>query len=417
MDRTKEAISLTGVNERRLDYMTRRQRMLSAIRGEPTDRIPWAPRMDLWYRANKHADTLPTEYRNASLLELLDDLGWTYHAVLPNYKDLRHPRDDEHKAIGIYNLWMMPTKTVLENVDCTVQRRGEETHVEYSTPFGKITTTMVYTEEMLRAGITSNHVSERPIKRVEDYAAIAFIFENARVLPNDSGFQEYVERVGERGIATAYLALAGSPMHLLQHILMPFDLFCYELYDHPDELARCAESIDGHFEDVLQVALRTQAEVYLIGENYDASLTPPPLFKKNIVPWQRRFARALHAHDKLLINHTDGENKGLLDLYLACEFDVADAVCPHPMTKLTLKEVRDHFQGKITIIGGIPSVTLLENSLLDREFEAFLDRLFSELGTGDHLILGVADTAPPGAKFERLKTVARYIEEFGPVNP
>ena len=397
--------------------MTNRHRMLAAIRGEPTDQLPWAPRLDLWYRANKLASTLPSEYRNASLMDLLDDLGWGYHAVIPNYKDLRDSTDEDHKAIGIYNLWMMPTRTVLENVDYVVERHGDETRVEYNTPHGKISTTMIYNETMLQSGITSPHVSERAIKGREDYAPIASIFENARVLPNYDGYQDYIDLIGERGVATGYLALAGSPMHLLQLILMPFELFIYELHDHPDEVAQCAQSIGDHFEHALEVALGAPGEAYLIGENYDATLTPPPFFENHIVPWQQKFAGALHAEAKLLVNHTDGENTGLLDHYLACGFDVADAICPAPMTKLTLKQVREHFEGKISVIGGIPSVALLKDSFSDLEFEAYLDQLFSSLGTGEHLILGIADTTPPAAEFERLKTIARYVEEFGPVNP
>jgi hypothetical protein len=350
-------------------------------------------------------------------MEIVDDLGWGYHAVVPNYKDLRNPDDDAHKAMGIYNLWMMPTKTVLRYVEYTVERQGDETKVEYVTPVGKIATTMVYSDDMLRAGITSSHVSERPIKDPEDYEAIGYIFENAEVLPNYDGIQEYVDLVGERGIATAYLALAGSPMHLLQHILMPFDLFFYELYDHPEEIARCAERIGVHFKKVLQVAVGAPAEAFLIGENYDSSITSPPFFKEHIVPWQQRFATALHGEGKLLVNHTDGENAGLLDHYLECQFDIADAVCPAPMTKLTLRQMRDHFQGRVTIIGGIPSICLLKDSMSDREFDTYTDMLFSELGSGDHFILGVADTTPPAADFERLKKIAKRAEEFGPINP
>ena len=39
--------------------MTHRERMLAAIRGEPTDQLPWAPRMDLWYIAQRARGTLP----------------------------------------------------------------------------------------------------------------------------------------------------------------------------------------------------------------------------------------------------------------------------------------------------------------------------------------------------------------------
>ena len=45
--------------------------------------------------------------------------------------------------------------------------------------------------------------------------------------------------------------------------------------------------------------------------------------------------------------------------------------------KVTVTEVKKAFNGKITIFGGIPSVVLLEQSTSDREFEAFLKRLFS----------------------------------------
>ena len=31
--------------------MTHRERMLAALRGEPSDRLPWIPRLDLWYSA------------------------------------------------------------------------------------------------------------------------------------------------------------------------------------------------------------------------------------------------------------------------------------------------------------------------------------------------------------------------------
>ena len=87
------------------------------------------------------------------------------------------------------------------------------------------------------------------------------------------------------------------------------------------------------------------------------------------------------------------------------------------MTSLTLREIREAFAGKITIWGGIPSVSVLENSMNDYEFDAYLDDLFIQMGAGDHLILSIADTAPPGMKFSRMERIARLAREFGPVNP
>ena len=123
----------------------------------------------------------------------------------------------------------------------------------------------------------------------------------------------------------------------------------------------------------------------------------------------------LHLTGKFLLTHTDGENTGLLDCYLESEIDVADSICPVPMTKLTFKEVREHFCFRITIMGGIPSVCLLKDSMPDGKFEAYLDSFFSDLGAGDHLILGISDTTPPAADFDRIKNIGERVRSLGPV--
>ncbi|HUU44060.1 MAG TPA: hypothetical protein VMX57_09780, partial [Planctomycetota bacterium] len=220
-----------------------KERMLAAIRGQPTDRIPWAPRIDLWYKANRRAGTLPAKYRNASLADLTDDLGMGFHAVIPDYRDLRTPLDDVDRALGIYNIHTMPCRTVLENVRRNVRVDGDRTHVEYVTPAGKITTTFVYTDAMRRAGVTITHVEEYAFKDARDYEALGYLFENLRVASNDDGYTAFASRVGGRGLAVGYVSAAASPLHLVQRELMPLDTFFYEMHDRPDELARLAGRI------------------------------------------------------------------------------------------------------------------------------------------------------------------------------
>ena len=397
--------------------MTHKERMLAALRGEPTDSIAWAPRLDLWYDANRHAGTLPAKYLHATLEDITEDLDFGYHAIVPRFKDLRDPLDEAHRALGIYNLWTMPYATRLEDIDFTMTSDGDLTHVEYRTPVGDISTTVVYDENMRQAGISITHIAEYAIKSERDYAPIRYIFDHARVEPNEEGYREFASRVGDRGIACGFLSLAASPMHLLQRELMPMERFFYELYDHPKELTQCAESIGRYWEKVFDVTSQSSADLFLLGANYDHGVTPPPFFREHIVPWLKRFAGMLHANDKFLLTHTDGENTGLLDCYLDSDIDVADSICPAPMTKLTFQEVRDFFDGRITIMGGIPSICLLSNTLSDHAFEAYLDDFISHLGAGDHLILGISDTTPPAAEFERLKIIGRRVREFGAVKP
>ena len=263
--------------------MTYKERMFSVLRGEPIDFIPFAPRLDLWYSANKRACTLPAEYRNATLRDITDDLDFGYHAIVPHFKDLRDPLDDLHRALGIYNLWNMPYSTRVHDVDITCETDGDNTKVTYRTPVGTVNTTVVYNDAMRTAGASITHISEHVIKDHTDYVPVAYIFENLEVVPNFSGYQEFADYVGNRGIAAGFLSLAGSPMHLLQRELMPMELFFYELYDHPAELTRCAASIGGYFERVFEVCSSSPAELFLLGANYDAGVTPPP-FSQSISP-------------------------------------------------------------------------------------------------------------------------------------
>ena len=71
------------------------------------------------------------------------------------------------------------------------------------------------------------------------------------------------------------------------------------------------------------------------------------------------------------------------------------------------------FQGKVTIFGGVPSVALLEESMSDERFQAYMENLLREIAPGDRFILGVSDTTPPDAKFERLLRITEMVREWG----
>lgn len=397
--------------------MTHKARLLKTLNRERTDKIPYFPRLDLWYNANKRAGNLPAPYQSAPLKEIVADLGFGFHGIVPNFKDLRQPDDDIHRGLGVYNLWNMPCRTVFQDVDIRVERAGDETSVTYVTPRGTVRTRTLYDESMRAAGISISHLAEPAIKSADDYAAVAHLFDNAIPEPNHGGYVEFAEAVGEDGIAAAFLTLAGSPVHLLLRELMDYELFMYEQYDHPDEMAVCAAAIGRYFDRMFDAVIDCPFEVTLFGANYDAMLTYPPLFAGHVTPWLKKFAAMLHAKGKFLLTHTDGENTGLLEQYLAADIDIADSVCPKPMTKLSFKQVRDAFGGRIAIMGGIPSVCLLPGLMGDRDFEAYLDEFFGSIGPGEALILGISDTTPPAADFGRIKKIGEYVEKFGPVTP
>jgi hypothetical protein len=163
------------------------------------------------------------------------------------------------------------------------------------------------------------------------------------------------------------------------------------------------------YETIQQVALDSPAEVVFLGGNYDDSITPPPVFKKHILPDLKRYAERLHQRGKYLLTHTDGENRRLIPFYLESGLDVADSICPYPMTRLTLEETLAAFAGRITIWGGIPSTQLCATSTEEQEFRRYADGLIERYGHANRLVLGVSDMVTADAELDRIKYLCDKI--------
>jgi 5-methyltetrahydrofolate--homocysteine methyltransferase len=151
----------------------------------------------------------------------------------------------------------------------------------------------------------------------------------------------------------------------------------------------------------------------MIGANVDDTITYPPFFRDHILPWQKEAASILHQAGKLLVCHTDGENEGLMDYIAESGLDLADSVCPAPMTKVSMDVYYDKWCDRITIQGGIPSNLVLPAATEEEEFETYLDYLFEAVAPGRRLILGIADAVPPDADFSRLERIAERLQQQG----
>lgn len=397
--------------------MNHKDMIISTLKGEPTGSIPFIPRLDIWYNSNKKRGTLPQKYQKASLREITDDLGLGYHSVIPHFRDFEHEDDDLDIGLGIYIFKNCLYKVILHNVERTVERsQNGSTKVVYKTPYGKISTAFVYSEDMKKSGATLSHITEPAIKDENDLKAAAYIYTNAQVVPDYVNFKQHMEEfVGDRGVAVGFAGVYASAVHLLQKELMSIESFFYALYDYPELIDEFDQSVSDFCDRTFRAAADSPAQVILSGANYDSAITTPPFFKKYITPHLKKQADILKSKGKFLMTHTDGENDGLLDEYIKGGVDIADSVCPSPMTSLSLGKTREVLKDKVTIWGGIPSVAMLENTMSDRQFDEFLENTLIQAGRADHLILGIADTTPPGAKFERILKIAQAASGFGPV--
>ncbi len=398
--------------------MTNKERILAVLRGEPTDVLPFVPRLDNWFYAHEATGTLPDQYKHATLREFADDLGVGFHSIIPNFKGWRKGGyGDLHVGLGIYDLELSPWRVEFHNVEITEERNGKgEHHVVYETPKGKISTTTVYTDQMLKDGITLYVVKEHALKSYEDYEALAYIFENAEVIPIYDAYEDYKENyIGDRGVAVALSAMWASPGHYLIKELMGFQDFYMERYDDQEAMDELIGRLAPFCGKLFDAAINSPAEVVLSGANYDFTFTTPKVIEELVVPELKRQSEIAHGMGKFIASHTDGENIMLLEQYVKAGFDIADSICPAPLTKISLKETREIFGDQMTIWGGVPSIALLPASVSDRDFYRLVDETLEVIGRGDHMIISVADTLPPMADFDRLLYLKKKVEEFGPV--
>jgi corrinoid protein of di/trimethylamine methyltransferase len=394
--------------------MTHRERILKAIRGEMPDRLPFAPRLDLWYTANTQSGTLPGKYKNCSFDEIARAEGWALHKINPEYQKARKPEDNLHWALGtlsykeaVYGFKFSP------DVEIEVKENGGRTKINYRTPVGSVSSTTVYTEEMRKAGVSNFWVDEHVLKGPKDYRVVGYIFENLKLYRDDRDFLKWKEDIGQDGVAFTLGGRAASPMHHIQKYFVDATEFYFHHHDYAQEMQSLAESMGTFFDQIIQLVGDSQAEVVYWGANFDDMITYPAFFEKDIVPWVRKAAEILESRGKYVSCHCDGENLGLMDLIRDSGMHVAEAVTPAPMTKVPIEEYYRRWSDKLTILGGIPSILLLRESTSDEEFEAYLNHLFKAIAPGKRMVLTIADSTPPGAVFDRLVRIGEKVEKEG----
>ncbi len=397
--------------------MSFKELMTDVLKGEAAAHLPFAPRLDIWYRSNKLRGTLPDKYKNVSLVDIIDDLGVGFNTMIPDFLEHDDESDYVHRGLGLLT---SSTSTVhkikLHNVSYTAEETSNGLKVTYKTPFGEVYNITRLDEEMMSQGITSAAVVKKTITKIEDYKPVNFIFENAEVVPAYERFERFQNRVGGRGLAVCLGCLRESGIRFMNMELMTYEQAVFDQLDYPDEFIQLQQTLDDFLDRLFGVAIDSPALLINVGAHFDATLTPPPFFKQYTLPRLKKYSSLIHEKGKFMASHTDSENSGLLRYYIDGGMDVADSVCTKPLTSLTYRDIRHITGSNLTLYGVVPSIATLENSLSDYEFDSFIDELLGQIQDDGarNIILAIADTTPPDAKFERVERIAKLARQVKP---
>lgn len=367
--------------------MNNRERILAILEKRNPDRIPWIPRLEIWYQAHKIRNTLPEKYKDISLREIERDLNLGTPA----------------RQGAVFRL-------EFKNVDITHEKQGQDTITTYKTPVGKVSTVHRYSDTLAQGGIVSSLQISHMIKTTDDYPVVEYIFSNAVIHPIYEAYRKYDEEIGPDGLPMT--GIGPDPMYRILQTLIGYNNAFFHLYDERDRVLHLYEVINEFTERIQQVVLDSPAVFIQHGEHFDAQMTPPNIFAEYMLPYFQKFIEKIHATGKYITCHADADTSNLLELIIESGFDMAECFVTAPMVPLTLARAREVLGDRVIIWGGVPSV-ILGDPITDEYFEEYMLNVFRTIAPGNGFILGVADNVMAEAKIERIAYISDLVEQYG----
>jgi hypothetical protein len=373
--------------------MNHRERFMAVLDGRPPDRIPFAPRLLLWYNARMATDTMPPPYKGLTLRELEHKLNLGTPARDGKVFDMR-----------------------TEGVETVVRTEGgahasESVHiVEQHTPVGTLRSVTHYSDD-LNALDMAGRVEEWPLKGPEDYRTWEWIWEHTYWDPAYEAYEAYDAEVGQDGVPM--VGVGDAPFH---HFLLNgvgYGNGFYHLADYPQEVEHLlAVMTEVQRERMWPVVADSPARLLLHGVHHSSMFTPPPVYEKYVLPYYREFMPLMHEQGKSVAMHADNDTSLILGHLQRAGYDMLECFVTAPMVPLTLKQARRTLGSHVILYGCLPSL-IFSASFPEQDFRDHVDQVLETIAPGDAVILGVADNVMPDSVIERVAYVSEVVEERG----
>lgn len=357
--------------------MTPKERLLAALHGQQTDRLPWSPFLAYWWEAQ------PEDFRARGELDFLQSIG------------------ADPLLRGAAQLHLSDTPG-LETHEVT--RDGQRQTI-FSTPVGTLTQLHRYVPQ----GNTW-FLTEHPVKTIGDVKVLQWINEHMRIRENGAPYREARIRLGESGLILPLIGTYGksSFQSLVEHWIGTEEL-AYLLADDPEPIEACLDVMQERSKEIVRLAVQTEAEAFLFWEDSSTQNITPSWFSAYIAPELGAWAERIHGEGKLLVHHACGHLRDLLLPMAKTGIDVIESISPPPTGNIELWEARAVLGPKPVLIGGIEPTVFLNST--EAELESHVIRLMEKMGTTGW-ILANSDSCPPGVSLEKFRLVARLARAY-----
>jgi hypothetical protein len=380
--------------------MTHRERFRAVLQNEVPDRLPFAPRLALWYKALDTQGLLPPKYAGKTLEQIREML------------DCGHPG---REASGSLDPKIYKRTFDVETVETMVDGQPNRRRRTYITPYGEVSELFHIDVEAKAKGYhLADERLEFIIKDGKDFKAAEYILDRAKYTPCYEAFTAYGDKMGEAGLP--YCSTERDPFYQLMEHFIGLSHIWYVWNDYKEEVDHLYNVIwEREKSDMLPVLTASPAPYITHGRHYDSMMTPPPIFERYMKPVIKELSGALHSAGKLYCMHADADSKLLLELYIESGIDILECYCCYPMVSCTMEETLQRVGDKMVIWGGIPSTLLTPASFKQEDFRDYIDNFFKVLERYKgkfRLIVGMGDLVVPDADMERVEIIAERCANF-----
>lgn len=367
------------------EQMRSKERILSAIKGEDTDRLAWSPFLAYWWESKP-------ELWELGQFKYLKSIG--ADPLLRGFCSLFH----------------------VEKKNCTYTQKtdGDKIYTVAETPVGNLYSTQTYVK-------TANtyFLTEHPVKTKEDLKILTYIMENYIIQPYFMQFESICEEIGEDGFLVPMLVSEGksSFQNMIEHYVGTEELN-YMLADYPDEVENCLAAMYENSKKCVDIAVESNAEAFIFWEDSSTLNVSPVQFKKYVMDEINYWGKKIHKNGKYLMHHACGSLKGLMPILKDMEIDIIESISPPPTGDVELWDAYNILKKSeknnppVGLIGGIEPVMLL--TLSCEELYAYTIKLIKNMKSVNckRFILANSDSCPVGVDEKKFRLVSDLVSSM-----
>jgi len=357
--------------------MQSRQRLLNAIRGKETDRVPWSPFLAYYW------ESLPKDVQARGQFEYLKEMG------------------ADPLLRGSHQL----TRCVYHNCEIHETATTQEKAVVYTTPVGALTERYVYS-----ASGDTFFLVDHPVENAEQFKTLQYIFEHMTIEPNMEAFERDLAYYGDDALMIPVIGATCKTafQSMVEHWVGTVNL-TYELYDEPEVVEECLAVMQERDDETVKISINSAADGFIFWEDSSTTNISPSFFEKYTMPEVDRWGEMIHGAGKLLIHHACGHIRDLVPLMAQTKIDAIESISPPPTGNISLQDAAKMLPGNIALIGGLEPVRLLNESIEQVCSDAM--ELLRDMA-GRPYVLANSDSCPPGVEYDKFIAITKLVRSL-----